>query len=139
MKPLLLIIFWRMEESDIFTVNDLAVKCKSKSVLYNVLIREGNIYLPPKQDATQKYLRELLLGKKQYIRWSEVIVVQVPQYKGLRINDLIKFAETKFEIHNFLPKYDYKKESNREWLCNLINTIIPGEFISSKKREGTRN
>ena len=42
-----------MEESDIFTVNDLSVKWKSKSELYNVLIREGNIYLPSKQDATQ--------------------------------------------------------------------------------------
>ena len=60
--------FRRIEKSDIFTVNDLAVKCRSKSELYNVIIREGNIYLSPKQDTTQRYLLELLLGKKQYIK-----------------------------------------------------------------------
>ena len=110
------------------TVNDLAVKCKSKTELYNVLMREGNVYLPPKQDATQKYLRELLLGKKSYVKWSEVIVIQVPQYKGLRVKDLLNFAESEFEIHDFLPKYDYNKEPNREWLCNLINSLISDKF-----------
>ena len=34
-----------------FSVRDLAAKCKSKSELYNILIRDG-IYLPPKQEAT---------------------------------------------------------------------------------------
>ena len=110
------------------TVNDLAVKCKSKTELYNVLMREGNVYLPPKQDATQKYLRELLLGKKSYVKWNEAIVIQVPQYKGFRVKDLLNFAESEFEIHDFLPKYDYNKEPNREWLCNLINTLITDKF-----------
>ena len=68
-----------MEPSDVLTVNDIATKWKSKTELYNILTREGNVYLPPKQDATQKYLRELLLGKKLYIKWSEAIVIQVPQ------------------------------------------------------------
>ena len=117
-----------MEVSNTFTVNDIAIKWKSKSELYNVLMREGNIYLPPKQDATQKYLRALMLGKKQYIKWSEVIVVQVPQYDGLRVKDLLKLAESEFEINDFLPIYDYNKEPNRVWLCNLINTLIPEKF-----------
>ena len=117
-----------MEVSNTLTVNDIAIKWKSKTELYKVLMREGNIYLPPKQDATQKYLRALMLGKKQYIKWSEVIVVQVPQYDGLRVKDLLKFAESEFEINDFLPTYDYNKEPNRVWLCNLINTLIPEKF-----------
>ena len=110
------------------TVNDLDVKCKSKTELYNVLMREGNVYLPPKQNATQKYLRELLLGKKSYVKWSEVIVIQVLQYKGLRVKDLLNFSESEFEMHDFLPKYDYNKEPSREWFCNLINTLITDKF-----------
>ena len=31
-------------------------------------------------------------------------------------------------INDFLPKYDYNKEPNRVWLCNLINTFIPEKF-----------
>ena len=34
------------------TVNEISAKFKSKSELYNVLTREGSIYLPPKQDST---------------------------------------------------------------------------------------
>ena len=41
-----------MEASQIFTVKSLAAKCKSKTELYNLLIRNDRIYLPPKQDAT---------------------------------------------------------------------------------------
>ena len=92
-----------MDSSDLFTVNDLAVKWKSKIELFNVLTREGDIYLPPKQDATQKYLRDVLLGNKLYVKWSKVIVTKVPQYSGLRVKDIIKFAETEVDIHRFLP------------------------------------
>ena len=124
-----------MEPSDVLTVNDIATKWKSKTEIYNILAREGNVYLLPKQDATQKYLRELLLGKKLYIKSSEVIVIQVPQYVWLRVRDLLKFAESEVKIHKILPKYEYNKDPNRLWLCNLINTLIPGkfkEFITSR-------
>ena len=53
-----------MERRVHLTVNDLAAKFKSKSELYNLLTREGECYLPPKQYSTQKYLRDVLLGKK---------------------------------------------------------------------------
>ena len=127
-----------MESFDQFTVNDLASKFKAKSELINVLSREGNIYLSPKRDVTQKFLRKLLHGEKLFIKCSEVIVVNVPQYEGLRVRDLIKFAEREFEIHKFLPDYDYHKEPNRDWLCNIINTVISDkfkEFINEKTME----
>ena len=113
-----------MDQSDLFTVNDLPVKFKSKLELINVLSREGNIYLLPKRDATQKYLRRLLHGEKLYVKWSEVIVINVPQYEGLTVKDLIKFTETEFDIHKFPPEYDYHKDPNRSWPCNIINTIF---------------
>ena len=33
-----------MEPSDVLTVNDIATKWKSKTELYNILTREGNVY-----------------------------------------------------------------------------------------------
>ena len=127
-----------MDQSALFTVNDLSVKFKSKWDLINVLSREGNIYLPPKRDVTQKYLRSLLHGEKLYVKWSEVIIINVPQYEGLTVKDLMKFAETEFDIHKFLPEYDYHKDPNRSWLCNIINTIITekfNKFIDKKIKE----
>ena len=52
-----------MESSSGFTVNDLAAKFKAKYELINVLSREGNIYLPPKRDVTQKYLESYYTEK----------------------------------------------------------------------------
>ena len=50
------------------TINDLSVKFKSKTELYNVLVHEGSIYLPPKQDTTQIFLRSIMLGSKLYVK-----------------------------------------------------------------------
>ena len=75
-----------------------------------------------------KYLRDLLMGKKLHVKCSEVTVIKVPQYNGLKVRDLIRFAESKFSIDKFLPEYSYHKEPNREWLCNIINTLVNDEF-----------
>ena len=117
-----------MEKNDNFTIRDLSVKCKSKIELYNLLAREGKIYLPPKQDASQSYLRDILQGNKFYLRCDEVTVIKVPQYKGLRVNDIIKFASSNLDITKFLPKYSYQKEPNREWLWNVVNSLMTEEF-----------
>ena len=67
-----------------------------------------------------------------------MIIINVPQYEGLTVKDLVKFDETEFDIRKFLPEYDYHKDPNRSWLCNIINTIIPekfNKFIDKKIKE----
>ena len=83
-----------MERKDILTVNYLSSKFKSKINQYNLLIRECEIYLQPKQDSTQKFLKDIMHGKKLYLKCNKINVIKVPQYKGLRVKDLIKFAVT---------------------------------------------
>ena len=131
-----------MEMNNDLTINDLSVKFKSKTELYKVLVQEGSIYLPPKQDSTQKILRSIMLGSKLYVKWGDVAVVKVPQYKGLHVKDLLRFAATKINIKKYLPDYEYCKEPNREWLCNLLNTLLGKDFqdyikerIELRKRE----
>ena len=57
-----------MNSNKDFTIRDLSANLKCKTELYNVLAREGNIYLPSKQDSTQKFLRSILLGTKLYVK-----------------------------------------------------------------------
>ena len=57
-----------MEMNNTLTVNDISAKFKSKIELYNLLTREGDIYLPPKQDSTQKFLKDIMLGNKLYVK-----------------------------------------------------------------------
>ena len=124
-----------MERKENIIVNDLAAKFKSKTKLHNVLTREGDIYLPPKPDSTQKFLREVMNGSKLYIKCSNVAVIKVSYYKELHVLDLLSFASSKVNIKDYLPDYQYKKEPNREWLCNVINSLIQEkiyEFIQEK-------
>ena len=111
-----------------FSINDLAAKCRSKSEVYQILATEGGVYLPPMQDATQKYLRDLLRGHKLYIKWKEVKLVHVPQYKGLRVKEILIYAKTKVNISRYLPDYEYNKDPNRIWLWNVVNSLIPDDF-----------
>ena len=126
----LIIILLRqiMQRNIDFNVNDLAAKCRSKSELYNIISREGQIYLCPTQDATQHFLRQILIGDKKYLKCEQIKVIKVPHYKGLRISDILDFAAAHTDILNYLPEYDYNKEPSREWICNVINTLIPREF-----------
>ena len=98
-----------MESNEDLTVSYLAAKFKSKIEIYNVLTREGNVYLPPKQYSTQKFLRKIMLGTKLYIKLNEVKVIKAPQYKGLYFKDLLNFAATKVNTKNYLPDYEYFK------------------------------
>ncbi|CAI2366382.1 unnamed protein product [Moneuplotes crassus] len=117
-----------MEEEDIFNINELAAKCRSKYELYHLIATEGNIYLPVYRDATQKYLRQILLGKKKYLNNSEVKIRRVPQYKGLRVSDIVEFGNSIINLTLYLPDFSYDRELNRECVCNVVNTLLPVEF-----------
>ena len=135
-----------MDQATDFTINDLAAKCKSKSEFYSMLATEGGLYLPPTQDSNQTYLRELLTGTKNYVKSEDVKVIKVPHYKGLTVSKILTFARSKGNIDSYLPDYKYDKEPNREWLWNVINSLIPKEFqefillnITKRKQEIIRS
>ena len=85
-------------------------------------------YLPPTQETTQKYLRAMMNRFKNYLNWKIVIVIKVSHYKRLTVKDIIEFAETQVDVHSYLPDFEYDKAPNREWLWNIVNTLIPSEF-----------
>ena len=60
---------------------------------------------------------------------------KVPQYKGFTVKNILEFAQKNIHIDTFLPDYDYLKETNREWLWNMVDTIIPEKsqnFVQAK-------
>ena len=126
-----------MEDGLNFTVNDIGVKCRSKREVYTMLSSESEIFLPPIVDATQKYLRALILGDKIYVKCSEVKVIRVPHLKGLMVKDILHMARERVDIDRYIPDYKYQKEPNRKWFVNLVNTLLEEgfkEFINDKWR-----
>ena len=117
-----------MEYYQEFTINDIGTKCKSKHEVYTALSTEGGIFLPPTADATQIYLRAMLMGDKDYIKWSEMKIIKVPHLEGLRVKDILNWAREIVEIDRYIPDYDYQKEPNREWFINLVYILQEDEF-----------
>ena len=68
-----------MKQQNDFTVANLASKCRSKTELYNLLTREGKLYLPPAKDCTQTFLRKLIKGDNLYFSCADVEVIKVVQ------------------------------------------------------------
>ena len=73
-------------------------------------------------------MRELMHGSKQYIKLHKVKVIQVPQYEGLFVKDILKFAKTKVDIDEYLLEFEYNKEPNRQWLWNLVKSLVSDDF-----------
>ena len=46
-----------------------------------MLVREGQIYFPPKQEVTQRFLRDAMMGSMKYLKYSEIKVANVPNTK----------------------------------------------------------
>ena len=62
-------------------------------------------------------------------------VIKVSHINGLVVANIIKFAKNNINIQNYLPEYDYKKDQNRDWLSNIVHTLISdkfNEFLSEK-------
>ena len=54
--------------------------------------------------------------------------IKVSHYKGLTVAKIQRFARSKGDISSYILNYKHTKEPNREWLWNVINTLIPEEF-----------
>ena len=68
------------------------------------------------------------MSKKEYIKSKNVMVIKIPHYKELTVAKILRFARSKGDINSYIPDYKYSKEPNREWLWNVINTLIPEKF-----------
>ena len=129
-----------MENFCMMNINEVAMKSKSKKEVYDLMTTEGDIYLPPLGDTNYKFIAQIMWGYKLYLKCSEVKVCKVSHFKTFKVRDLIEYARQNTNIDEFLPDYNYQKQPNREWLWNVINTVV-GErfraFIMQRQQERT--
>ena len=124
-----------MEAGQKLSVLEVGARWQSKKELYTILTTTGNLNLPPLSFVNQKYLRGIWTGNKLFAKCSEVKVVKVPHIKGLDVASILEFACNITDIKRYLPEYDYQKEPNRDWVWNLVNTLLHDElqeFLSNK-------
>ena len=52
----------------------------------------------------------------------------VPSIKGLYLDDIYNAFKRNAEVLPFLPDRNDLLSMDRQWLCNVINTVLPVEF-----------
>ena len=114
-------------EKDI-TISDIAIHAKSKKEVYHVLTVEGGLYLPPIIDANKNYIQNIMRGFKKFLYSKNIKVVKAPHIDKLSIKEIIAWGRENTDIDSYLPTYSYDKYPNRDWLCNVLNTIAYDKF-----------
>uniref|UniRef100_A0A7S3NG86 Uncharacterized protein n=1 Tax=Euplotes harpa TaxID=151035 RepID=A0A7S3NG86_9SPIT len=125
-------------DCEFITTHECGLVARSKREMYRFLGSDGNVYLPPAREANFNYIRDVVEGSKSYVRCYEVKVIRIPQIKTLRVQDLLTFARKHIKIDAYLPSYKLGKQPQREWVANIIHTLIPDKlrtFIQDKLKE----
>ena len=52
----------------------------------------------------------------------------MPQYEGLKVENLLAYANTYPEIKDFLPVEKEVKKLTRAYVCNVIYTVVGEPF-----------
>ena len=124
-----------MEESTEVNLRKVWVKWRSKKELFDFLSTDWDVFLPPIQYANASYVRGIVTGQLQVIvesyKSGKIAYLfesskgyNVPTIKSLETEEIIKYAKTKFELDNYLPKYWILRLPNRPWLCTLSKLYI---------------
>jgi hypothetical protein len=66
---------------------------KSKLDIYNILAKEGQLYLPPYNECPMTFIKDIMTGKKKVFKRHEIRMIDVPYFDelaGKRIFEMIK-------------------------------------------------
>ena len=60
---------------------------------------------------------------------SHVAHVRVPFYENLTLEKIIAQLESRPEVFDYLPDGKELRKTPRQWICNIIATIIGTPFV----------
>jgi hypothetical protein len=84
--------------------------------------------LPPHNECTIDFLKDVCAGRKFLLTNAEVKLINVPRIKELSAKLLQKEALDDPLISKFLPDISNKQVLSKEFLFNIINSVKPSFF-----------
>jgi len=109
--------------------NSFGAKYQSKREVYRFLSHDCGAYLSTYETMTIFHLRDLMSGKRKRIKAVDVKVIQVPHFKGLKVESMYAFAEQYPEVMEHFPTVKRERDDlPRSYIANVVNTIKPKEF-----------
>ena len=106
------------------SAKEIGAKFKSKREIYRFLSAEVKVYLGEFETMTIWHLRDLASGDRHMIKADDVKHINVPNYTGLNIEKMIAFAKDYPEAMNALPIEDEIKGLHRQYLANVIYSMV---------------
>lgn len=85
-------------------------------------------YLSSYDTVTVYFCKDLITGKKKYIKCDQVKYMFVPQYESLSIERILEKAQQWLEVWNYLPDERDIHRLPRQWLINVIFTLVGEPF-----------
>lgn len=85
------------------TSQQFTSKYQSKTEVYRFLATEVGCYLSSYDTVTIWHLKDICAGKRRIIYSKDVKQIQVPQFEGLSIEKMLKFAEDYPQVREALP------------------------------------
>ena len=74
-------------------------------------------------------MRDLASGKRLRILGTEVKYINVPQFEGLTIKDILKFGQQYIDVNKALPIVPKEVDKlPRAYICNVIYTVAGKPF-----------
>jgi hypothetical protein len=83
--------------------SDLSKYIKSKDDIYDILTIEGQLHLPPFDECTMEFMKDVLSGKKLALRNDDVNMVRVPRYKEFNAVALTARALADPVVNKYVP------------------------------------
>jgi hypothetical protein len=113
----------------VVNAQEFAAKYSSKAEVYRFLATEVGAYLPAYQVCTVFHVRDLAAGKRRLILAKEVKHINVPQFEGLSVEEMLKFAAAYPEVVRTLPAEEREvAKLHRAYVANVIYTLVGQPF-----------
>ena len=74
------------------------------------------------------FMKSLIDGSKKFIHMDKVRHLSVPQYEGLGIKAMLVEIQKYQIVENYLPEERDWRLMPRQWLVNLIYTLVGKPF-----------
>ena len=120
----------RAPSQEFITSSEFAAKFQSKREVYRFLASDVKAYLPSIETTTIWHLRDLASGKKRIIKSEKIKHLNVPQFKGLTIPDMLEFADNYPTCKFYLPVDKEVYKLSRQYIANIIYTVVGTPFAN---------
>ena len=78
---------------------------------------------------TVLHLRDLVSNRRKIIKCEDVKIYQAPQYQGLKVEDMLLWAQAYPEVAQYLPEEPREVEKlHRDYVSTVIYTVVGSRF-----------